>query len=107
MPGNEPPEEPMQDFAAMTMYKLATHHTAGATAMYESQFTARAETYTDHDRRTADATTAPALVTLVQAVARLFHRRAVSHAGATVTPIAAHRPSGAAPAASARPSSAA
>ncbi len=96
----------MQDFAAMTMYKLATHHTAGATAMYESQFTARAETYTDHDRRTADATTAPVLVTLVQAVTRLFRHRAVSHPGATVTPITDH-PRGATHRASARPSSAA
>ena len=73
----------MQDFAALTMYKLATRHTTGATAMYESQFTARAETYTDHDRRTADAHTAPAFVTLFQTLTRLFRRPAVSHSRAT------------------------
>jgi hypothetical protein len=43
----------MRDFAAMAMYKLAAHHTEGATAMYGSHFIARAETYTDHDRCTA------------------------------------------------------
>jgi hypothetical protein len=77
----------MQDFAAMAMYKLATRHTEGATAMYESHFTARAETFTDHDRRAADAASAPALLALLRAVTRPFRRPAVSHPRATVTPI--------------------
>ena len=64
----------MQDFAAMVMYKLATHHTTGATAMYESHFTARAETYTDHDRRTADAHTAWLLTTLSAALRGITRR---------------------------------
>lgn len=74
----------MQDFAAMAMYKLATHHTEGATAVYESHFTARAETFTDHDRRTADAAAAPALLTIVRALTRPFRRPAVSHPRALI-----------------------
>jgi hypothetical protein len=40
--------------------------------VYEAHFTARAEHYTDHDRRTADARTATLVTALLRALARPF-----------------------------------
>jgi hypothetical protein len=93
----------MQDFAALTMYKLAAGArsalpdaptTTGGVPMYESQFLARTESYPERDRRAADARSAhlfTSLAAALRAVARPFRthpaRPAVSRPGATAIPL--------------------
>jgi hypothetical protein len=97
----------MQDFAALTMYKLAAGArsalpdaptTTGGVPMYESQFLARTESYPERDRRAADVRSAHLFTSLavslaaaLRAVARPFRthpaRPTVSRPGATAIPL--------------------